>query len=639
MMSTACSSRIHASNLDFLRVILSALLLLLFSSHSIAAQITLAWDPSPDQRVIGYRVHAGQASGSYSLSFDTGTTTSYTIKDLAEGGIYYFAVSARDSTGAESAFSNQVSATIPYSPPTADFSTITVTGIAPLSVNFSSATTGTVTSYSWSFGDGSTSTQQNPAHTYAAAGSYTVSLTVTGPGGQKTTTKQSYINVANPAPTASFTATPTAGVAPLTVSFKNTSSGAITSYLWDFGNGQSGVLANPSISYATPGTYSVKLTAIGPGGSNTALKSAYIIVSPTTNLAPNGTILQPSGPVTIVQGQTVSFAATGSDPDNNAPLRYTWDFGGGAPSSNIQNPTIAFSAIGTYAVKLTVTDAYGKADATPATTTVTVVAPTNQPPDGRILSPNTTITVAQGQSISFQGSGTDPDNNVPLSYAWDFAGGAVAAAAQNPTVTFNTAGTYTARLTVRDAKGLADPTPATVSISVLAPPPIGAVSTQTLWSESAAPKDPTDPDTNSVNLGVKFKSDVAGYVTGIRFYKGPENTGAHIASLWTRRGQLLATAKFANETSSGWQQVKFAVPVRIAANTIYIASYLAPNGKYANDDDYFATAGVDSGTLHALRNGAAGGNGVYRYSSTTAFPNSSYRATNYWVDVMFQPAP
>jgi hypothetical protein len=141
-----------------------------------------------------------------------------------------------------------------------------------------------------------------------------------------------------------------------------------------------------------------------------------------------------------------------------------------------------------------------------------------------------------------------------------------------------------------------------------------------------------------VELGVKFKSDVAGTITGIRFYKGTGNTGTHIGNLWTSNGTKLASATFTNETASGWQQVTFATPVTIAANTVYVASYFAPNSHYADDDHYFAPAGVDNGPLHALQDGVSGSNGVYRYGSTSGFPTTGYLATNYWVDVMFTPA-
>ena len=84
-----------------------------------------------------------------------------------------------------------------------------------------------------------------------------------------------------------------------------------------------------------------------------------------------------------------------------------------------------------------------------------------------------------------------------------------------------------------------------------------------------------------VELGVKFRADVSGFITGVRFYKGAGNTGTHIGSLWTSGGTLLAQATFSNETASGWQQVNFGAPVAVTANTVYVASYFAPNGGYA----------------------------------------------------------
>ena len=95
------------------------------------------------------------------------------------------------------------------------------------------------------------------------------------------------------------------------------------------------------------------------------------------------------------------------------------------------------------------------------------------------------------------------------------------------------------------------------------------------------------PD-SAVELGVKFQSDVAGTITGIRFYKAAANTGTHIGNLWTSSGTLLATVTFTNETASGWQQVLFATPVAIASNTVYVASYHANNGHYSADVNYFS---------------------------------------------------
>src|SRR5262249_28268836 len=80
-------------------------------------------------------------------------------------------------------------------------------------------------------------------------------------------------------------------------------------------------------------------------------------------------------------------------------------------------------------------------------------------------------------------------------------------------------------------------------------------------------------------------------------------------------------------------------PVAIQANTIYVASYFAPNGHYAGESGYFTNSGRTSGQLYALKDGESGGNGVYARSATSAFPTSSFNANNYSVDVLFDPAP
>jgi hypothetical protein len=84
------------------------------------------------------------------------------------------------------------------------------------------------------------------------------------------------------------------------------------------------------------------------------------------------------------------------------------------------------------------------------------------------------------------------------------------------------------------------------------------------------------PDPAGVELGVKFRVDVDGFITGVRFYKGAGNSGQHIGNLWTTAGQLLASGVFTGESSTGWQQLDFAEPVAVSANTVYVASYHAP---------------------------------------------------------------
>jgi hypothetical protein len=157
----------------------------------------------------------------------------------------------------------------------------------------------------------------------------------------------------------------------------------------------------------------------------------------------------------------------------------------------------------------------------------------------------------------------------------------------------------------------------------------------TIWPSTATPTIADAGPDNAVELGVKFRADVSGTVTGIRFYKSANNTGTHTAHLWSASGTSLATATFSGETASGWQQVNFTTPVAITANTIYVASYHAASGHYSDDENYFVTAGVDRAPLHALANGVSGVNGAYAYGSTSKFPNLGFNSSNYWVDVVF----
>jgi hypothetical protein len=141
-------------------------------------------------------------------------------------------------------------------------------------------------------------------------------------------------------------------------------------------------------------------------------------------------------------------------------------------------------------------------------------------------------------------------------------------------------------------------------------------------------------DPSSVEVGLKFQATTDGEITGLRFYKGPGNTGPHVADLWSSTGTLLATATFSNETASGWQQVNFASPVAITAGTTYVASYHT-NGDYSADPNYFANA-LTNGPLTAPAGASSGGNGVYAYGSSSLFPTNSFNSTSYGVDMLFK---
>lgn len=259
-------------------------LVLLAVTNASAGQSTLAWDPQLNSTVAGYMVHYGQASRNYVSKVDAGTQTSLVVSNLLEGNTYYYAVTAYDASRTESGFSNEASATVSSSAPVADFASNITSGHAPLSVTFTSTSSGNITGYSWNFGDGTTGTAQNPSHSYGTAGTYTVSLSVTGPSGTNTSTKASYINIWQPTvtsqpPIAGFTVDKTSGTAPLAVNFASTSTGSISAHNWTFGDGTSSTAQNPSHAYSAAGSYTVALTVTGSGGSNSMTKTNYIAVT------------------------------------------------------------------------------------------------------------------------------------------------------------------------------------------------------------------------------------------------------------------------------------------------------------------------------------------------------------------------
>jgi Domain of unknown function (DUF4082)/Bacterial Ig-like domain len=135
---------------------------------------------------------------------------------------------------------------------------------------------------------------------------------------------------------------------------------------------------------------------------------------------------------------------------------------------------------------------------------------------------------------------------------------------------------------------------------------------------------------------VKFQSSVAGWVTGVRFYKGAGNGGTHTGSLWTSSGTQLATGTFTNESASGWQTMTFANPVQISANTTYVVSYFDPNGHYALEEDLFdwplKTAPLTA--LKASYTDPSGGNGVFN-AGGPGFPTGTFYGSSYAVDVIF----
>jgi|GEM_PF-4775226 len=281
----------------------------------------------------------------------------------------------------------------------ADFGASPTSGRAPLTVAFTDSSQGQVASWSWEFGDGDTSSVRNPSHIYRAPGAYTVKLTVRGAGGASQTKER--VGLILVQPTADFSAAPVSGVDTLTVVFADSSRGA-TAWRWEFGDGDTSGVRNPTHVYRRPGVYTVRLGVTGPGGSDVKERQGFILVrqgvragfgaNPTSGRAP----------------LTVAFR----DSSRGEVTAWSWQFGDGDTSS-VRNPTHTYTRVDTFSVTLRVSGPTGS-DARTVQRLI-VVAP-NRPPSPPV--PLAPADSAVGVSLTprlLWGRSADPEND-PVTY-------------------------------------------------------------------------------------------------------------------------------------------------------------------------------------------------------------------------------
>ncbi|MBK9798093.1 MAG: PKD domain-containing protein [Holophagaceae bacterium] len=224
------------------------------------------------------------------------------------------------------------------------------------------------------------------------------------------------------------------------------------------------------------GLYLNVLTQAHPTGE---IRGQILPASGTpANRPPTAAITEPAGNVTVQAGQSVSFAGTASDPDND-PVTVLWSFGDGTTSSALVPGSHTYPNAGTFTVRLTATDAKGLADPNPPTRTITVQGvTTNLPPTATITAPAGSVTITAGQPVSFSGTVSDPNGDA-VTVLWTFGDGGTSTLLAPGNHVYTTAGTYTARLTATDAQGLADPNPPTRTITVSPAavnlPPVAAI--------------------------------------------------------------------------------------------------------------------------------------------------------------------
>jgi N,N-dimethylformamidase beta subunit-like, C-terminal/Domain of unknown function (DUF4082)/Bacterial Ig domain/Viral BACON domain/3-keto-disaccharide hydrolase len=258
------------------------------------------------------------------------------------------------------------------------------------------------------------------------------------------------------------------------------------------------------------------------------------------------------------------------------------------------------------------------------------------PPMSTISSPSSGSTVIGGTPVTITGTAADLGGGVVGGVEVSVDGGqswhlATGRGSWTYTWTPGVVGSATVMSRAVDDSGNIEVSTSSIAITVAAHDcPCDA------WTSSTTPSLVDSGDANALEIGVRFRTDYDGYITGIRFYKSAANTGTHLGHLWSADGTMLASVTFTGETGSGWQQASFSSPVPVTANTVYVGSYYAPAGHYSATDLYFASSGIDDPPVHLL-GGASGPNGVYVYGAS-AFPNQTYNSTNYWVDVVYFPS-
>ncbi|MEO6037237.1 MAG: PKD domain-containing protein, partial [Saprospiraceae bacterium] len=360
----------------------------------------------------------GATSYSWNFGDNTNSTAANPTHTYPADGSYTVILTATNSCGTTTATQVVVIAT----PPTANFTATNTNGCAPLTVQFTSTSSGNAQTFNWQFPGGtpSSSSAQNPTVVYNSAGVYSVTLTVSNGAGSNTATQTNLVTVAA-TPTAAFSST----VSGATATFMNGSSNNALGFAWDFGDGNGSLQANPTHTYMNDGTYLVTLTATNICGSATFTQNVVIITSPSAGFTANTT--------TGCADLTVHF----TDLSSGNTTSWNWTFPGGTPSSSTaQNPTVVYSTPGTYDVTLVASTGAGSSTYT-------------QPAFITVLGPPTAgfTSTVNGSTVSF----TNTSSNA-TSYFWNFGDGSTSMD-ENPTHTYTGDDMYIVTLTATNNCG------------------------------------------------------------------------------------------------------------------------------------------------------------------------------------------
>jgi methionine-rich copper-binding protein CopC len=274
---------------------------------------------------------------------------------------------------------------------------------------------------------------------------------------------------------------------------------------------------------------------------------------------------------------------------------------------------------------------------------VDVIFDTTQPPSHPVVTSAMPDAGSSSNPVSTDPTATFSDAVVPSSVSLavtDPSGSAVSGTtsfdSSNTVATFTPANslapgtTYTVTISgAKDNNGQAILAPYTYTFTTSRAFDVAGICPCAVWPDITPPGVSDATDGTPVQLGVKVTASQNGSITGVRFYKVPDNTGAHTGTLWSSTGTMLATGTLTNESAQGWVELDFSSPVPVTAGTTYVASYHTNAAHYAYTANGLASA-MTSGPLTVQANG-----GVYAYGSANTFPSNTVNATNYWVDVVY----
>jgi PKD repeat protein len=480
---------------------------------------------------VSFDAQVTKGSGTYSYAWDFGDGTSADTKTPSHryetAGTFEASVTVTDTaSGIESQPATVEIRVADNETPIASAGASPSSGIAPMTVAFNGSVVGgnEPFEYQWDFGDGSSSAEaQNPSHEYTSPGSYSAVFTVTDSDGE-TASDRVQIEVAdNSAPIADIDATPESGIAPLSVDFHPQVQGgdAPLEFLWDFDDGDTSTNRRPSHTFQAAGNYSASVTVTDGNGDVT---TDSVTITVTDNSVPSvGPTATPESGLAPLQVQLSSNASGG-----DGALSYSWNFGDGNTSTSA-NPVHTYQSSGEFTASVTVTDNNG--DASSGTVDISV---------GSNLVPNASVSATPRNGyapLQVQFFGSANGGNAPLSYQWSFGTGD-SSTDQNPTHTYQTAGSFTATLVVTDDDGDSDSASLTIEVDDNLVPQVSA---------SAS------PDSGIVPFNVDFDVSVSNGDLPLTYEwnfgdNTPTSTAASPSHSYTTGGSYTATVTVTDAT-------------------------------------------------------------------------------------------